>query len=256
MRESSALIESLRRADPFADRGSRAPDRFDGWLRGGLESTKLHELYARDADDAPAACGFAVALAIAAGALPLLWVRTATAERRGGRLLGAGLVELGLSPTAMVIATVADESGLLRAAADAARCDGLGTLVIETWGRAPQIDLTATRRLMLAAEASGVTVLSLRLGAEPTPSAAATRWGIAAAPATALAADAPGHPGFAVELLRRRGGPAGARWTVEWKRDAKTFELADTAPLSGARLPLVADRTAPRDARAPLRRAG
>ena len=44
--------------------------------------------------------------------------------------------------------------------------------------------LTATRRLMLSAETSGVTVLSVRIGAEPAPSAAATRWGVAAAPST------------------------------------------------------------------------
>jgi protein ImuA len=255
MPESSALIESLRYASHFAA-GAGERDSADDWLRQGLVRAKLHELYARDADDAAAASGFAVALAIAAGAMPLLWIRTEDAERRGGRLLGAGFVELGLSPAAIMIISVADEAALLRAAADAARCGGLGMLVVESRGRAPRIDLTATRRLMLAAEASGVTIVSLRLGAEPTPSAAATRWGVAAAPSIALAADAPGHPGFAVELLRQRGGPAGARWRVEWKRDAKTFEIADSAPLSGAGLPLAADRAAARDTPAPLRRAG
>ena len=255
MHESSALIESLRRASPFTA-GARERDSVEDWLRQGLACAKLHELYARDADDAAAASGFTVALAIAAATVPLLWIRTEEAERRGGRLLGAGFVELGLSPTAIMVVSVADDAALLRAAADAARCGGLGMLVVESRGRAPRIDLTATRRLMLAAEASGVTIVSLRLGAEPTPSAAATRWGISAAPSMALAADSPGHPGFAVELLRQRGGPAGARWTVEWKRDAKTFEIADSAPLSCAGLPLAADRAAPRDAPAHLRCAG
>ncbi len=265
MHESSALIESLRRADPFGAReGTR--DSIETWLDRGLARAQLHELYALDAQDAPAATGFAVALVIAAGALPLFWIRTDDAERRGGRILGAGLVELGMSPAGFVVASVADEVGLLRAAADAARCAGLGTLVVESHGRAPRIDLTATRRLMLAAEASGVTVMSLRMGAEPTPSAAATRWGVAAIPSTALAANAPGHPGFAVELLRRRGGPAGARWRVEWKRDDRNFapippiapiaDTADAAPLSGARLPVAPDRAAARHPRTPLRRTG
>ncbi|TPG15704.1 hypothetical protein [Sphingomonas oligophenolica] len=256
MRESSALIESLRRAAPFGvSAGARDP--VEAWLRQGLARAQLHELYALDAQDAAAATGFAVALAIAAGALPLLWIRTDDAERRHGRILGAGLVELGMAPTALVIASVADEAGLLRAAADAARCAGLGTLVVESHDRAPRIDLTATRRLMLAAEASGVTVLLLRLGAEPTPSAATTRWGVTAIPSTPLPTDAPGHPSFAVELLRRRGGPAGARWRVEWKRDDRYFApIADSAPLSGARLPVAADRAAARHPRAPVRRAG
>jgi len=256
MSESSALIESLRHAASLGWR-SDASDSIREWPQRGLERARLHDIYAIDTDDAAAASGFAVAVAIAAGAVPLLWVRTEEVERKAGRLLGAGFVDLGLSPAALVIASVDDEAALLRAAADAARCSGIGTLVVESRGRAPRIDLTATRRLMLAAETSGVTVLSLRIGADPTPSAATTRWGITAAPSSPLAADAPGHPGFVVDLLRQRGGPAGARWHVEWNRDAKSFvDLTDAAALSGARLPLAVDRTAPRDARAPLRRAG
>ena len=238
-----------------------ARESIDDWVRSGLARAKLHELFALDADDGAAASGFAVALAIASGAVPMLWIRTMEAERRGGRLLGAGFAELGLSPDMIVVVLVDDEMALLRAAADAARCPGLGTLIIESRGRAARIDLTATRRLMLAAETSGVTILSLRLGADPTPSAAATRWSVAGLPSTPLPANAPGRPGFAVELLRRRGGPAGARWRLEWNRDAKTFTpltapLSDSAPLSGPCFPLAVDRPAADDPRAPLRRTG
>ena len=73
--------------------------------------------------------------------------------------------------TALVLGLAPDAKALLRGAADAARCAGLGALVVECWGKCPELDLTASRRLALAAEQSGVTLLMLRLEAEPSPSA-------------------------------------------------------------------------------------
>ena len=252
MSESPVPLEALRRLAAEAGTTQADPRPADAWLAEGLQRAQLHEVYAAEPEDGPAALGFAVAVAVAAGALPVLWVRTEADERQAGRLHASGLTELGLPPGALLLALVADEAALLRTAADAARCAGLGALILESRGRAPGFDLTATRRLMLSAEASGVTVLSVRIGAEPAPSAAATRWGVAAAPSTPLEADAPGGPAFDIELLRRRGGPAGARWRVEWNRDATSFTQA---PLAGAGLPLAAGRAPALDPPAPVRRA-
>ena len=237
MSESPIPLDVLRRLAAGAGAIRADPRPADAWLSAGLPRAQLHEVYAAEPADGPAALGFAVAVALAAKALPVLWVRTEADERQAGRLHATGLTELGLSPGALLLALVADEPALLRTAADAARCAGLGTLILESRGRAPGFDLTATRRLQLAAETSGVTVLSARIGAEPAPSAAATRWGIAAAPSVALEADAPGGPAFDIEMLRRRGGPAGARWRVEWNRDERCFRQT---PLAGAGLPLAA----------------
>lgn len=254
MRASSALIAHLRHVagDGVARQGdSRAED---AWLAQGLARAQLHEIHATHVDDGASAAGFAIALTLAAKATPVLWLRTEAAERQGGRLHATGLVELGLAVDTLVLGVVADDAALLRAAADGARCGGLGTLVVEAWGRCPGIDLTTTRRLMLAAEASGVTILLLRIAAQPVPTAAATRWGVEAAASTPLEADAPGAPAFAIELQRRRGGPSGRRWRVEWNRDACRFE--DTPTLSGARLPLAPGREAESRAPASVRRAG
>lgn len=268
MSESATLIEHLKRLAAGGDcvPGLRAmPRPSDAWRDEGLPRGQLHELLAGSADDgiedgavmAASAAGAAVGLALAAGALPLLWLRTEAAERQTGRLQGGGLAEMGVDPAALLLALVADEPALLRAADDAARCTGLGTVLVETWGTAPRLDLTATRRLMLAAEASGVTVLMLRIAGRPTPSAAATRWRVESLPSRPLDADAdadigaPGHPAFALECLRRRGGPHGQRWCVEWNRDRQCF-----APLSGADLSLVADRAAALDPASPVRRTG
>jgi protein ImuA len=263
MPDSPASIPLLRQmvADLEARREpSRAdPVVADGWLHAGLARAQVHDIHAADAADGPAAIGFAVALALAGGALPALWVRTERDERRAGRLHAGGLVELGLPPPALILVVVPDETALLRVAADAARCPALGLVLVETHGEARGLDLTATRRLMLAAEGSGVMVLSVRVGGAVVPSAAATRWRVAATPSAALEAEAPGLPAFDVECLRRRGGPAGARTRVEWNRDTRCFVPADRArqaPLAGAGLPLAAGGAAARHPPASVRRAG
>ena len=283
--DSLALIARLKRIATTgivskADVSPVEASPVEAWLARGMAGAQLHEIYTDDSDAASGA-GFAVASAMAARAVPILWLRTAASERQGGRLHAGGLVEMGLDVAALVLAVVEDEASLLRAAADAARCRGLGTLLIESRGRAPGIDLTATRRLMLAAESSGVTILSLRVGADPVPSAAATRWQVASCRSQPLEAGAPGRPAFDIELLRRRGGQAGLRWRVEWNRDAYIFDpiapdatalpspAVDSgqiaaqiaaqippAPLSGAGVPVAADRAVARDAPAPVRRAG
>lgn len=260
MHESSTLIARLRALaqSPGPTQGDDRPA--DAWLYEGLPRAQLHEFYAAERDDAATAMGFAVALARIASAAPILWIRTEAGEREGGHVHATGLVELGLGPDRLLLAVVADAAAQLRVAADAARCAGIGTVVVEAWGRRHGLDLTATRRLMLAAEGSGVTILVVHADAAPIPSAAATRWSVAAAPSTALEANAPGLPAFDIELLRRRGGPAGQRWRVEWNRDTNAFapiayERA-AAPLSGADLPLVADRPPPQRPPAPVRARG
>ncbi|GAA0659418.1 protein ImuA [Sphingomonas insulae] len=257
MSDSSALIAQLRRLAAGTDPAQAVAAPADAWLTDGLGRAQLHDIYAVEDDDGPSGAGFGIAAALAAGAMPLLWLRTEACERSQGRLHAIGLIELGLAADSLVLGVVADDTALLRAAADAARCAGLGTVLVESVGRAPGFDLTATRRLVLAAEASGVTILSLRIGAQPTPSAATTRWGVTAVPSIALdqggGAGAPGMPAFDVECLRRRGGPAGQRWRVEWDRDAKSFRGAS---LSGAGLSVASDRAAARHPAAPVRRTG
>lgn len=199
---------------------------------------RLHEFYAATDEDDAANLGLAAlrAMQIAADA-PILWIRVA---RRQGKAspYAPGLVDLGVDPGRLILVEANDVFALLRTAGDAARCPGLGALLVETQGRLPELDLTASRRLLLAAERSRVTVLLARHDASPVPSAAETRWRVAAAPSSRLGvAMAPGPPAFIVELLRRRGGPAGSRWCLEWNREQASFR--ETA-LSGAMVSSVA----------------
>ncbi len=81
----------------------------------------------------------------------------------------SGLAELGLDPRLLVTVRAADVDSALRTAADALACDAVGAVVLEVWGGARQLDLVASRKLTLAAQASGATCLVLRMAAEPSP---------------------------------------------------------------------------------------
>lgn len=235
----------------------------DAALGGGLMRARLHEIFAFEADDAGCATGFVAALALRLGGT-LVWLREGEAEKRGGQLHAPGLVEIGLSPAQVILGTLPDALAVLRAAADVTRCPDVGVAVVELWRDPRAFDLTASRRLALAAEASGVTVIALRIAATPAPSAAQTRWQVAAAPSLPMEANAPGHPAWRIELLRQRGRPAGSAWRVEWNREQACLAEAQpvggvgtggAAALSGAVLPLSAGRPA-RAAALGFRRAG
>lgn len=235
----------------------------DAALGGGLMRARLHEIFAFEADDAGCATGFTAALALRLGGT-LVWLREGEAEKRGGQLHAPGLVEIGLAPSQVILGTLPDALAVLRAAADVTRCPDVGVAVVELWRDPRAFDLTASRRLALAAEASGVTVIALRIAATPAPSAAQTRWQVAAAPSLPMEANAPGYPAWAIELLRQRGRPAGGAWRVEWNREQACLAEAlpiggagtgGAAALSGAVLPLSAGRPA-RAAALGWRRAG
>ncbi|QYU66575.1 hypothetical protein J4558_16540 [Leptolyngbya sp. 15MV] len=222
----------------------------DAVLGRGLAQGRLHEFYAPQVADAASSTGFAAMLALRVKIGPVAWLRTEAAERAIGQLYMPGLAEAGGDPASLILIMVPDDRMLLRAAADAAACQGLAVLIVECWGKAPLLTLTASRRLALAAEKSGVTLFLLRIGAEPAPSAATTRWSITAAPSVALTPDAPGHGMVEVELLRQRSGPAGMRWQMEWNRDERAFRKP---ALPGAVAALAEHRTADADRRDTLR---
>lgn len=256
MRESSHPLAGLRQriARIAADGGltsrpaagwltsGHAP--FDAALGGGLMTGRTHEFFAADALDATSAAAFAALVALRVpGQAPLIWLRTAEAGRRAGHIYAPGIAELGGDPDRLLLVETPDPRMLLGCANDAIRCAGSAAVIVESWGRFPLLDLTAGRRLALGARDAGTTLLMLRLNAAPAPSVAETRWNVAAAASGALAAHAPGAPAFDLELLRWRGGPAGARWRLDWNHDEQAFgPPAGDAALSGALLPLPARR--------------
>lgn len=202
----------------------------DAALGGGLAYGRVHEVYAGEEADAAAAAGFAgaVATGMAQRNPAVMWLRS---RRAGGVFQANGFAELGGWAGHILLGTMPDAMMLLRTAVDALRCAALGAVVVEGWGAMRELDLTASRRLALAAEKSGVPLFLLRIGAQPVPSAAQTRWQVDSAPSQALPGNAPGRPTFDIALLRQRSGPCGLSWRVEWDRDRYKFH---EPALSGA----------------------
>ena len=221
----------------------------DAALCGGLARAAVHEVFAEGHQSA-AATGFIAGLA---GRVmlrrPLVWVRQDFSEIESGALSAGGLVELGLDPRALVTVRAADVDAALRTTADALACDALGAVVMEIWGETRQLDLVASRKLTLAAAASGVTALLLRMAAEPRPSTAETRWIVRAAhspPAPSWVAW--GAPVFDAQLVRNRHGPVG-RWFMEWKCDECLFGKPAAYPQPVAAAPAHRPHQAPARAR-------
>ena len=231
-----------RAAPVVSPRWSFGVSAVDAALGGGLVRGQVHEVYAGEPDDAAASAGFAMAVlsGLSAGEASILWLRTAASARRGGVLQAQGWADLGGHPHRHIFGVLADPLSALRAALDAVRSGTLAAVLVEHWGAMKEMDLTASRRFVLAAETSGTTCLFLHVDAQAASSAAQTRWSVAAAPSTALPGKAPGAPVFDVELTRQRAGPSGMRWQLEWDREQGIFR---DAALSGTLLPVPA-RTA------------
>ena len=227
----AGVIERLRAEVAALERHGQTRPR-KGMLPFGLESIDrhlparglplgaVHELQAAGPD---IEYGAAPAL-FAAGILarhggPVVWI--------GGRrdVFGHGLLQAGLNP-GRIIFVDAGKTALL-AMEEALRHPDVTGVVCELEGK---LDLTASRRLQLAAEGSltegspalGFLIRRSRRFNDPAlnmPSAATTRWRVATLPSPPALAHAPEVQGlhralWRLELLRCRGGEASS-WTVE-----------------------------------------
>lgn len=212
----------------------------------------LHEFYAGAQADGASLSALMMMLALAESEGSTLWIRHGEHDREVGVPHPAGLAELGLDPARILFLRAPDPASALQAGLEGTRCASLGAVVIELWGAVKAYDLTASRRLALAAGTSGTRVLLARMATAPHPSAAETRWQVRAAPSRAMAANAPGNPAFEMTLMRARNGREGLRYPVEWDRDARKLVSrlpsaaagapARRAPLSGAVVPVSFDR--------------
>jgi protein ImuA len=197
----------------------------------GLARGALHEIVAASPGDAPAASGFALALAarFAAarkGMAPILWIVEAHAATETGAPYAPGLAAHGIDPARLVLVSTRDGRESLWAMEEALKCRALAAVVADIWRLEPY-DLTASRRLVLAARKSGTPGLLVPAGAAgrvgSLASAAWTRFEVRARPGFhGVSAGArmplPGRAAWAVRLARIRAGPRQAM-PSDWKAD-------------------------------------
>ena len=202
---------------------------------GGLARGALHELVASNHNDMGAVTDFCVAVLVRllktqarSGEQLILWCLQNQAMDAGD-LYPPGFSLLGLDPARILAIRAKHDSDVLWVMEEALRCRALGAVV----GEVKTADLTASRRLQLAAEASGITALLLRPSSSVLgPSAATTRWRLTASPSNprgwAAELGEPGAVCWQATLFRCRGGAPG-NWLMEWCDE--TSDLALAAPV-------------------------
>lgn len=203
LRDRVRRLEKPRAAElPVLSLGLAALDQALPW--GGLPTGALHEVVGRPGD--AAACGFAVRLLrdlVSLRKRPVLWCQ---GDGEAGTPYAPGLSQGGLDCEHVIFAQARKPAELLWAVEEGLRSGAFAAVLGE--GVTP--DLTATRRLQLAAEAGATTaLLHLPYRSSGGVSAALTRWQVSAVPVEEESETAR----WQIELSRCRGGASGV-WQV------------------------------------------
>jgi protein ImuA len=186
----------------------------DGHLpEAGLPTAALHELCGAGGDAGPAACATLFAAGIMARLpRPVLWC-SQKSDLFGPHLFAPGLACAGLHPDRILHAQAHDDKSVLLVMEEALRHPGLSAVLGEVFS----LKMTPSRRLVLAAEKSGVMALALRRDTSRTAephNAACTRWCITPLPSAKIPVPGLGRARWQVDLTRCRGGTP-KTWIME-----------------------------------------
>ncbi len=220
----------------------------DHALGGGLASEGIHEISPAHPLHRGAATGFVLtllALALAADgeagtgsgknqagdghAVPaahlrqVVWIQPDFTAAEAGALYGPGLDLIGFPMESIVILRAPRPGDALWAMEEALKCPAAGAVVAELPSTAT--DLTAMRRLSLAAHGDGGIGLILRDNVCSLPSTAVTRWEVAAGRSESDHFGGLGPATFALSLVKNRRGPTG-QWRLSWNHHERAFVLA------------------------------
>lgn len=216
----------------------------DACLNGGLARGALHEIADDDHRSTPAALGFLLALVtrtqkseigsqnrmrmqrdsnfrLASSNFRILWPFAKTAPAFG-QPYPPGLRFFGLDPARIVFVRCANARECLWAMEEGLRLGGIAAVI---GARVKTMDLTASRRLQLAAEQANIPVFLLRHYNDSTPSVAVTRWRVSLAPSARDQFGFTKNARFRVALDYARGGKTG-EWVMEWDHDALLLRLS------------------------------
>jgi protein ImuA len=196
----------------------------------GLAYGALNELLAAAHGDRPAAFGFLFTLtaaALGAQAGPAVFVAARRALAEFGTPYGHGLAQQGLDVGRLLLIETRTDKDALWAIEETLRSGTRPAMVAGAIEGG--LDLTASRRLNLAAAADATPLVLLRGTRGAGTSAAATRWRIAAAAAARDRFGAFAAPRWRLTLERCRNGRPG-EWLIEWTRvELPPIELSHVA---------------------------
>lgn len=239
------VIHPLAPSDTVSAAELLSPVRAAEWHPGLVPEGPTHgEIFA----DGDHAAGAALALAFAidrlhAGASdplvdtpderPWLWVQDREALRRTGRPYRPGLPRR-LRHRLIHVAANSPEDALF-ALEEGLRCHDLAFVMGEIVGNPRALDMTASRRLGLAAEKHGTPFWLVRLDAKRDLSSARQRWEVRpnASPRPRWNPEAPGTPSWQADLFRARSHPPGT-WTLRDDGMLVAEKMSSAAHLSVA----------------------
>ena len=207
-----------------------------------------HEIFAPADEAGGAACALALALDVLRASTPardaqhgvflahkpLLWVQDAASIRKTGRPYAPGLPPP--LRNRVIHVAVKDAADALFALEEGTRCRDLACVLGEIAGNPRALDLTASRRLGLAAERHGVPLFLVRHDAARDISSARMRWRVCSTPSppprwnAAAPKAGPGVGSWHAELFRARGHAPG-EWTLH--DDGHTLIAERVTPATG-----------------------
>ena len=169
------------------------------------------------------ATGFVLSL-LSGATGPILWVQDYTSRRESGHIYAPSLKAFGVDQ-ALLQVTVSHPRDVLWAMEEGASCASLSAVIGEIHGGPAVLDFTATKRLVMRADASNVPLYLIRSGDPGGLSAARMRWRVGVLPSLPNLHDplSPGPSQWDVDLFRARGRTPG-RWVARYDPDAKRAE--------------------------------
>ncbi len=167
----------------------------------------LHEFLCAGPEEAAASAGFLSGLL---GTImqkgPVVWVAPRPC------VFPPALKQYGVDPERVLFVEGAKDREALWIVEEALKCKSVSAVV----GEIRELDFTASRRMQLAMEQSGVTAFLLRRQPRNMATAFVARWQVRSLPSLVEEGlPGVGFPRWEVELLKVRNGQPG-RWELEW----------------------------------------
>jgi len=179
---------------------------------GVFPLASIHEFLTKDPEDTAATSGFISCLlsSLMSKGGVTAWIGPSQ------EIFPAALKFFNVEPDKVIFINTKKQGELLWLVEEALKCEGLAAVI----GEIPEITLTASRRLQLAVEKSGVTGFLIRNDSRKiNVNACTARWKISSYPSI-VKDNIPGigFPAWKVELLKIRNGKPGT-WQMQWAYD-------------------------------------